>query len=358
MQPKPCSLFDPKCNSFHLTRLLLALMVLWTHSYSALVVQTPLSRLTGGQTSEGSLAVDGFLVISGFLMAMCAQRDGNPLRFLRNRFLRIWPGLICATAFTALLIGALCYGGTYHEYLRLGENGPLHYIHSWCTLNFQAEPWYIQGVFADNPTQGVNVSLWTIKHEVSLYLLIALLMCVRLHSKKGVYIAFAAAFAVLFILLEGFGVQLFSIQRVDAWVINHWNYAHFVRTGLFFFIGTLLYHYRQYLPRTWWFSVLCAAALVGATFLRVLPWALVVVWPYLLIRFACLPTFDGVRKLGDLSFGLYVYSYPLQQMLIHLWPSITPVVHFLASVAVTLPIAWWSWKRVESPCLKWKSRKL
>ncbi len=356
MQDRPRSLFDPRCNSFHLTRLALAILVVWTHSFTLLGTPTPLNQLTGGQINEGNLAVDGFLVISGFLMAMCAQRDGNPLRFMRNRILRIWPGLICAAAFTALIIGGLDYSGSYHDYLRTGQDGPFHYIRHWCTLNIQAEPWNIQGVFVNNPNQGVNVSLWTIKHEVSLYLLVALLMCCQLHRKKGVYIAFAAAFAVLFIILEGWHVQLWNIRRVEAWVLNYWNYPRFVRTGLFFFIGTLMYHYQEYLPRSWWFALLCVLAMAGAAFLKVLPWVYVAVWPYLVIRFACLRSFDGVRRIGDLSFGIYVYSYPIQQLLCSVWPGQHPAVYFALPMAAVIPLAAWSWKHIESPALKLKGR--
>lgn len=350
-------LYDPRCNSFRLLRLVFALLVIWTHAFSLLRIQTPLSALTGGQLCESDIAVDGFLVISGFLIAQSVQRQRNVLTFLRNRFLRIFPGLACALLFTALIVGGLAYAGTYHDYLRLGDGGPLHYIRHWLTLNVQAEPWYITGVFTGNPTQGVNVSLWTIKHEVSLYLLAALLMLTRLHRRPGVYAALTAAFGVLFVLLEGFGVQLWRLARVQGWVINTWNYEHFVRTGMFFFMGAAMYHIRHVLPRAWWFTGLAVGVLVLCAFLGVLAWAHVLITPWLVIRLGCLRTFGQFGRRHELSFGLYVYSYPLQQLLLHIWPTLPPIVLFLGGVAAVLPLAALSWRFVEAPAILLPYRK-
>lgn len=351
-------LYDPRCNSFHLLRFVLALLILWTHAFTLLGYASPLGTLTGGQLSESSIAVDGFLVISGFLIAQSAERQRNALTFLRSRFLRIYPALTCSVLFTALVVGGLAYAGTYHDYLRLGVNGPLYYIRHWLTLNVQAEPWGITGVFTANPTQGANVSLWTIKHEVSLYLLVALLMLTRLHRRKGVYIGFAAAFATLFLLYEGFGVQLWRLEKVQGWVINTWNYAHFVRTGLFFFLGALLYLYRDWLPRTWWFAVLMAALLVVSGFLGGLKWVHVLITPYLIVRLGALRSFDGFRRIGDLSFGLYVFSYPIQQLILHIWPELSPVLLFAVSLPPALGISLVSWRCVERRALRLAGRNL
>lgn len=344
-------LYDPRCNSFRLLRLVFALLIIWTHAFSLLRIQTPLSALTGGQLCESDIAVDGFLVISGFLIAQSVQRQRNVLTFLRNRFLRIFPGLACALIFTALIVGGLAYAGTYRDYLRLGDGGPLHYIRHWLTLNVQAEPWYITGVFTDNPTQGVNVSLWTIKHEVSLYLLAALLMLTRLHRRRGVYLGLALGFAALFVLKAGFGVQLWTLARVEGWVINTWNYTHFVRTGLFFCLGAVMFHWRDALPRAWWFAAIAAGVLTLSGFLGVLLWAHVLITPWLIIRLGCLRTFSAFGKRHELSFGLYVYTYPLQQLLLDIWPELPPIGLFLGGAAAALPLAALSWRFLEAPAI-------
>lgn len=346
--------FDPRENSIHLLRLILAALVVWTHAFTLTGYATPLNALTGGQLNEGALAVDSFLVLSGFLICYSAQRR-NVLTFLRSRFLRIFPGLICAVLFTAFIAGGLAFEGTYAQYVHL-QKGPGHYALHWATLNVLDEPWGIAGVFATNPTSSLNVSLWTVKFEVALYLLTAVLMLLRWQRKKGVCIGCLVCFTVLFVLYEGLNVQLWSIPKVQAWVLNHWNYERFVRTGLFFFIGMTLCHFQSYLPRTWWFAALCTAALVGSCFIGLLPWAHVLITPYLLIRICSLRTFRRVSRLGDWSFGLYLYHYPMMQLILHIWPQVTPPMLFLAGLTATLPIAALSWRLVEAPALKLKSK--
>ena len=71
-------------NSFHLMRVVLALLVIICHSHTLLGVATPLNRLTGGQLNEGSLAVDGFLVISGFLICQSGVRSYIATRILEG----------------------------------------------------------------------------------------------------------------------------------------------------------------------------------------------------------------------------------------------------------------------------------
>ncbi|MBQ8200479.1 MAG: acyltransferase [Clostridia bacterium] len=339
-------------NSFHLIRFLLAVMVILTHCYTIDGTSTPLNRLTGGQLNEGTLAVDGFLVISGYLIVQSAHRSRNALVFLKKRALRIWPGLICALVFTALIIGGLAYDGTYAEYLRIRDGGPLSYIFHWLTLNLAAEPWNITGVFTGNLAHGVNVSLWTIKHEVSLYLLIAIFMVLHIHKKRPVYGVCYGIFLALHVLFTYFRIQLWDIRHVEAWVLNTWNYDHTTRTGMFFFAGALIGVYRDVLPLRWKYAGFGAALLVASGFAGMMRPVELLVWPYLLLCFAQSPRFDDFRRLGDLSYGLYVYSYPLQQLLSHVYPGIHPMLNFAITLSLIIPLAKVSWMLVEQPFVR------
>lgn len=348
--------YSPARNSFHLTRFLFAVMVILTHCYTIDGTSTPLNRLTGGQINEGTIAVDGFMLVSGFLITQSALRSRNALRFLRNRVLRIWPALTCALVFTAFIIGGLAYEGTYAQYLQLGQGGPVSYFLNWLTLNFRAEPWNITGVFTTNLSQGVNVSLWTIKHEVSLYLLMALLMPLTLHRRRPTYLVLYAVFATLHILYAYWGVQLWQIPRVEAWVLNTWNYDHTTRTGMYFFLGASLYAYREYMPRRWYLALTALVLLAIGGFFGVLRPVYLLAMPYLVYYFACSPLAAGFSRFGDLSYGLYVYSYPVQQLIAHVWPPVHPLVNFALTLALMLPLAAWSWRFIEKPALALKNR--
>ncbi len=366
-------------NSFHAMRLALAMLVILCHSHTLLAVTTPLSRLSGGLMNEGTLAVDAFLTISGFLICQSAVRSRNALTFLGKRALRILPGFVLALAFSALIVGGLAYQGDYASYLRLGQGGPFSWMLNWLTLNVAPEQWGISGVFSGNPTPSLNVSLWTIKFEVVLYLVMALLMLTRLNRRRPTYIVFFAVFLILRLLLVCFRVQLWTTGDTRWWVLSMYNYDRFTQTGVFFFAGTILYAYRDRLPRRWYLAVIAGLLLalsccfafvprraeaIGADNpLRVL-WQLgcvplrlvyILAVAYLTIYLAGSPLLSGMSRMGDLSFGLYVYSYPIQQLLIHVWPGIPPMMNFLMTLLVTLPLAAWSWRCIESPALRLKT---
>ena len=341
-------------NSFHLARFLLAALIILCHCYTLQNLPTPLNRLTGGQMNEGTLAVDCFLVVSGFLICQSGVRCRNVLVFLRNRALRIVPALIASLLFTALIVGGLAYSGTYAQYLREPADGPFSYIYSWLTLNISSEQWNIAGVFTGSVKQGVNVSLWTIKHEISLYLLMAVLILTRLNRKRPAYIVFYAFFLVLYILLEGFGVRLWDAADMRFWVLSRWNYPRFVETGLFFFSGTLLYAYRDKAPRRWYLAVIALLALVLGGCFGFLRMMHVIAVPYLLCYLACSPLCSGFARMSDLSLGMYVYSYPLQQLVYHIAPGMHPLIHFGVTLALVLPLAALSWRCLEEPALRLK----
>lgn len=349
--------YHPKRNSFQLLRLVLALAVVFTHSYSTVQGRTPLSALTGGSISGGQLAVDGFFFISGFLICQSAMRGRNPFCFLWNRVVRLWPAMTCALVFTALLIGGLSYAGGYEEYLRLGEEGPFYYIRHWLTLCVKQEPWNIAGVFAKNPNAGVNVSLWTVKHEVSLYLVMALLMLLTLSRRRWIYPAIALLHAVVYALRIGWGIQLYHIPRVEAWVLNTWNYTHTWHEGLYFWLGATVYAYRDVIPRRRSLALCALGLLALGVVLRVVPWVQPVAWSYLVYYIAASPACASFSAMPDLSFGIYVYSYPIQQLLVQVKPTLHPVLNTGLTLVLVLPIALLSWRYIEKPALRLKARE-
>jgi peptidoglycan/LPS O-acetylase OafA/YrhL len=55
---------------------------------------------------------------------------------------------------------------------------------------------------------------------------------------------------------------------------------------------------------------------------------------------------------ADLSYGLYIYGWPVAQTLVHLYPGLGPVELAALSLACTLPLAAASWHLVERPSLR------
>ena len=355
-------------NSFTLLRFVMAALVILCHSYTLLGRTTPLSALTGGAINEGTLAVDAFLTISGFLVISAASRGRNALGFLARRVLRLLPALVCALLFSAYIVGGLAYQGTFADYVRLTDNGPGTWFLNWLTLNVQPEQWGITGVFGGNVTGSLNVSLWTLKFEVALYLLVALMMLTTLYRRRWAYAVFFGLFLTLRLLLTDFGVRLWDVYDTRFWILSHWNYDRLTETFTFFFAGTLLYAFRREVPRRWYLALICVLTLLLTWILRAtlpdaplaaLPWRLTwyIAWPYLVVYLGGSPLCAGFAKVGDLSLGMYVYSYPIQQLLYHAWPTLPPLTHFALTLLIVLPLSTISWRGMEAPALRLKHLK-
>src|SRR2546422_805983 len=103
-------------NNFDFLRFFFALLVIYSHSYALVLTRAvsertePFRILTRGQAAGGALAVDGFFIISGFLIARSWFSSKGLFDYLKKRVLRIYPGFIVAVALCAFLLGA--YGAS------------------------------------------------------------------------------------------------------------------------------------------------------------------------------------------------------------------------------------------------------
>lgn len=96
-------------NNFNLVRLLLALLVLLSHAPELIDGNRSRELLTClfGSLSFGELAVDGFFLLSGYLIMQSWDAQPQPWPFFKKRALRIYPGFVVATLVCAFVVGPL-----------------------------------------------------------------------------------------------------------------------------------------------------------------------------------------------------------------------------------------------------------
>ncbi len=161
-------------NNFNVIRLVLATLVVVSHAFPlsrGMDDREPFSRLTAGQMTFGTVAVDMFFLISGMLITASWFRSASMQDFLYKRVLRIYPGFIVAVLFSASLIWGLCPEFRHSVNIRVWGQ---HLVHDFVLLDRSSLNG--QEVFAGNPYPGdANGSLWTIPREFCCYLLIAAL---------------------------------------------------------------------------------------------------------------------------------------------------------------------------------------
>jgi peptidoglycan/LPS O-acetylase OafA/YrhL len=302
----------------------------------------PRVRLSGNQAVLGLLGVFVFFAISGYLVTESYCRNPAPGGFVLRRALRIFPGLIVNTLICALVLGPLVTTNPLSGYFSDGAFGT--YLFQTLTLSPGAPP--LPGVlFVDNPVGlVVNGSLWTLRPEVMMYLMVLILGVLRM-LRLGVALVLVA------IGIASVGSDQFVKHFGDlggwAWMVG------------FFAAGMCLYFLRERLPFNGWGALLAVAALIAFTAMGRLIMLFPLAGAYLTIWAGRRhdPRLDYSRRVGDLSYGLYIYGWPAEDAVIYLsggrasWWQV-----FAGGLAITLPLAFLSWHLIEKPALAWGRR--
>jgi peptidoglycan/LPS O-acetylase OafA/YrhL len=334
------SAYDPARNNFDFLRVVLAGMVLWSHSYSLAGIPDPLRRLTG-ELEGGRLGVEGFFVVSGFLVTQSRERSSSVATFAAKRALRVFPALVAALVFSAFVIAPMASTRAPADYFAWGRPWLVFagvFLHRYLT---------IPGTFSHNAfPDHVNASLWTLRYELGCYVLVALLGALTLRLRAPA----TAAVLALCCALAFTGPEKGWFGDARYWLPH---------LGAYFTAGMLLYQLRARVPYTGLAMGLAAAAIAAGLAAGRTEAVLPVFGSYLLLVAACTPRLPlaGFGRRGDVSYGLYVYAYPIQQLVLHLAGGrLDPRIVLGMSLPATLAIAALSWRFVEAPALAWKPR--
>lgn len=343
-------------NSFDFLRLVFAVLVIITHSLvlSGAGNADFLYRITGGQIDCSYLGVRGFFVISGFLIFKSLQRSDSVADYLGKRFLRIFPALIAMLLLVTFVGGALLSKWSIKEYYSSIE--PWRYCASALRLPGFQKIGALPGVFTGNPnTNAVNGSLWTIWFELLFY--IALLVVFFVVRKNSAILKWLlpACWGLLYALF------LFGHRFLDAHIfpLTGMSAEVAVDLGLYFLAGSVL----TLMP---WGNLQLRRCLLVAGFLIVfiaLGFHLFYYLRYFGLSLIILsaghyyvPLFSQIRRLGEPSYGIYIYAFPVQQAIIQeLTPS--PLLITLLTIPVALLLGFASWHFIEAPFLALKRER-
>jgi peptidoglycan/LPS O-acetylase OafA/YrhL len=332
--------FDPRLNGLNLLRLALAVGVILRHSFTMLGER---AAWTPAEVLMRSVFVDGFFAISGFLIVRSWAQRPDARRFLRARALRILPGFWVCLLVVAFVAAPL------HAWLR-GESvdGPF-LADAWGYVWHNAGLWIFQEGIDGGPLGASaaesgtwNGSLWTLSWEFACYLGVLLLGLLGLLRRRWVVPSlFVLALATLLVTL---------VPAYDVAIVHH-----AARFATMFLAGALVYQARAWLPARGWLVAVSAVLVVASASLPdyravgALPLA------YACVVGGALIKVPALRLRTDLSYGVYIYAFPVQQLLVALGLAVWGVGgYFVASVAVTVPLAALSWFLVERPALNLK----
>ncbi|WP_374434026.1 acyltransferase family protein [Inhella sp.] len=333
-------------NHFTFLRTAAALLVLWSHQHALSGI--PESGVLGVH-SWGGLGVLIFFTVSGFLVTQSWQSDPHMGRFALRRLLRIWPAFAVAILLSALVLGpalsdlslrAYFYDHRFTEYL----NNLVFRLRGELPLRFEGNAL---------PT-AINGSLWTIPLELRCYAILAVVGAMGLLNRRALVLAITLGLALLHA-----GVQLRG-ELFTQWVSPKIEELYFVEFGIAFLMGvSVRLYWTELAPRMHWVLLATLVLGGGSWWLGRPVLSMLLVVPVATLMFAT-RSWLGLRdmdRVGDFSYGIYLYAFLVQQLLIwafrdHLgwWPLLG------LTILVTVSLAAASWYGVERPLQRFKPR--
>lgn len=360
--------FSPRSNSLNFLRLVMCLTVIVSH---AITLGGFGSEWVFGRTTLALPTLYGFFCLSGFLIAASATHNSTG-RYLWQRFLRIMPAYWVCLVVTAFLIGAIAWSHEAHSascsifscYYFAPHSGPFDYLyHNWFLEMNQVN-------IAATPLGGPvpffwNNSVWTLMPEVFCYLILAGLASLRLLRRRHVVVGLACGAWLLEVVIawRGQPFHLFLEGVPLAFGL--------ITLAPVFLSGTLLYLYRDKVKDSGWLALGFLAVFVGGAwlpflgegmtrFMHYLPSSISVMapalaYPLLWLGIHLPSPFQKVGARNDYSYGVYIYGWPVQQLL-GIWgvQHLGYVPFTLSAIAGAMTLAFLSWHLVEKRALRLK----
>jgi peptidoglycan/LPS O-acetylase OafA/YrhL len=293
--------------------------VVVSHSYPLALggdATQPLEAFTG--LTLGTMAVKAFFAISGFFILMSFERRKDNIDFIKARVFRIVPALFVVTFLTAFVVGPL---------LTVAES----YFRDWHVWAYPVRAvtlWYwvdrLPGLFLSNPyPEKVNGALWSLFFEVSCYAILFTAGVVGLLKRRWWPLLYAAVFPFLPPLSAGvslpFAIGMLAFQH--RWLCNGLPATIFLVLALTFETNEAL-------------------------------WGAAVAFLVLWLGFLRANLLERYNKLGDYSYGVYVYGFVLQQVIVSSLPGLTPVQLMALSLPAAIVCGAASWSFVEKPFMR------
>lgn len=333
-------------NNFDALRLLFAVFVLATHAHvlSGSTAGDVLQRITHQQLAFSWIGVRGFFVISGFLVFQSLQRSPDIVAFISKRLRRVMPALVVLVVLTGFVLGPLATGLDRADYFR--APGTWQYLAIPLTVILGQVPYALPGVFDNLPhAHIVNGSLWTIGYELLCYAFTG--SCFLLKRRP----------LILRYMLTGLFILTAALRiAIDANVLTvpgslpltafTWKSA--IDLGVFYLAGSLAgaFGLQRWLGG-WKVLAGVACTLLAALAFSVYPFLESALLPLLVLALAHLKNVPSFSFWGnDISYGTYLYGYPVQQTIMLLAPASATLLLAL-SVPLACAFGLASWRFVE-----------
>jgi peptidoglycan/LPS O-acetylase OafA/YrhL len=338
-----------KNNNFDFLRLIFALFVLITHSWALTGLSNDdwLAQISGDKLNFAKIGVDGFFIISGYLIYQSLCRSKSLLDYYYKRLLRLFPALIIILLLTVFVLGPVVYEGGISDYIK--NRSTWTYIPNNLTLVHLQ--YTINGIFTHNPFPGtINGSLWTIPYEFFMYILVSFLFVFTNQYKKMLILAGLLVLVTCRLFFYGRLSQYGYILTGDQ----------LITLGTCFFMGSVLASLN--FESSAYHKIIFFTSVIGifiALWSNYFDNIFLLLFPFAVIS-AGISATKYINKIGhaigDLSYGIYIYAFVVQQTLMHFF-KLNYLQLMLGALIPTLLFAYLSWHLVEKRALKLKPKR-
>lgn len=319
-------------NNIDIFRLLASLMVIYGHAYALLPMQGGrdfLGKLLAFDYS-GSLAVKVFFFLSGLVVTNSLIEKKNILQFSISRIFRVWPALIAVLLSTSIIFGLILSTDSLREYFSKKE--VYEYALGGVLMNITFS---LPGVFKANPLDAVNGSLWSIPFEVFAYFALAALFLIGFFKSK-----IPATLLFIVILID----PLCGNKILFTWPPEN---AGVPLLAPCFAFGSLLALWKdkinfdtKFIVGSWILFFLFKKSSYNFYFFYFSTFSTIL---YLSSRHWMLRLKPSI----DISYGIYLWGWPIQQLMVMLFPDHGIRFNQISSIAIAVFFGLASWHLIE-----------
>jgi len=329
-------------NNFDFLRLVFSSAVILSHSFPLTGKNEFFAYITNGQLGLGSLSVDIFFILSGYLIFTSLKYSKTVKNYIWKRVLRLYPALIILMLISLFIIPFFYKGDSIFS-----EKDYWTYLPN--NLSLYKVQYFINGIFESNPyPKAINGSLWSLSYEFTMYIVLVLLF----PFKKSKYIfhiiliCFIASY-FLYIFKPNFLSKLFNYIYLDT--------KELYRLSTYFLAGSLLYFVKFEKFNNIYTRISLLILLFLSLYFTL--FKVIAPLPILILLIGTLKTkyISNIgEKFGDISYGVYIYGFLVQQIFMN-YLNLNVIELTIYSIIITYFLAYFSWHYVEKPMQKYKN---
>lgn len=328
-----------KSSNVSFMRFIAALFVIYSHSF---VLSTGSDAgelfmyITRLNYKFSHIALTIFFLFGGFYITKSFIDSKSIFKYFKSRILRIFPPLIMLVLITVFVVGPIFTTLELKDYFSHPDT--YKYLKN-ILLTFTDG---LPGVFTNLKIHSINGALWTLIFEFNCYIFVAILGVLGILKKKEITLGISCFIWFIYIFRNNIFASDFVFLNM-----GFFNLLWFLSI---FSIGMVFYLFKDSIKIDGKIAIACFLIVCICFCIGVYDEAVTFFGAYPLIYLAYSPKIKmpKLKHIGDISYGIYLYGFLIQVMIISLFGgTMHPYLNLLLTYIIVIPVAYLSSISVE-----------